>query len=210
MDMVEILLNPNVAYLLLWAGLVMALLAVLSPGTGIIEILALICLALAGYAVFNLTVNYWALGIIMVGGLFFVLAIRFPKQIAYLGISIACLIVGSIFIFPESDKIWWDPAVNPALAIVVSTLSAAFFWFVTRKVLESRQVIPTHDLSTLIGRVGEAKTPISQGGSIQLGAELWSATSEETIPVGARVRVLGIDGFTLLVESTDQEGPEST
>lgn len=204
--MLEILLNPNVAYLLLWAGLVMALLAVLSPGTGIIEIMALLCLALAGYAVFNLTVNYWALGIILAGGLFFILAIRFPKQLSYLAIAIACLVVGSIFIFPESDGNWWDPAVNPVLAFVVSTLSAAFFWIVTRKVLEARQAIPTHDLSTLIGRKGEAKTPVSQEGSVQVGSELWSATSEELIPAGANVRVIGIDGFSLKVELWDQEG----
>jgi len=210
MEMMEILLNPNVAYLLLWAGLVMALLAVLSPGTGVIEILALLCLALAGYAVFNLTVNYWALGIIMAGALFFVLAIRFPNQLVYLAVAIACLVVGSIFIFPESDGNWWDPAVNPALAFIVSSLSAAFFWFVTRKILEARQEIPTHDLSTLIGRKGEAKTMVSQEGSVQVGSELWSATSEETIPQGKNVRVIGIEGFSLKVELWDQENPDGS
>lgn len=197
--MEEILLNPNVAYVLLWAGIILALLAVLSPGTGLLEISALICLGLAGYAVFNLTINYWALGIMLLGIFFFVLSIRYPKQLSYLALSIACMVVGSIFLFPEQDGNWWDPAVNPFLALVVSGLSAAFFWIVTRKVMETRQVIPTHDLSTIIGAKGEAKSLVHREGSVQVGSELWSATSEDPIPNGEEVKVVGLDGFTLQV-----------
>ena len=38
----EFLLDPNVAYLLLAGGLIFAVLAILNPGTGLIEVLALI------------------------------------------------------------------------------------------------------------------------------------------------------------------------
>ena len=201
--MLDILLNPDVAYLLLWAGITMALLAVLSPGTGILEIGALICLALASYSIINLPINYWALGIILLGVVFFFLAVRYPKNWTFLALAIACLVVGSIFLFREENR--WDPAVNPFLAFFVSGTSAAFFWFATRKVLEARSVRPVHDLEGLIGVEGEAKTTIHLDGSIQIESELWSATSEEVIRRGSKVRVIDRDGFTLIVESMGED-----
>ena len=50
----QIFLDPNVAYLLLASGMILVILALLSPGTGWLEILALFSLVLAGYSVVNL------------------------------------------------------------------------------------------------------------------------------------------------------------
>jgi membrane-bound serine protease (ClpP class) len=94
----DFLLNPNVAYLLLTAGLFFTILAMLSPGTGILEILGLIMLILAGYSIYNLPINWWALLVLLVGFVLFFLAIRRPKNIAYLAASIAALVIGSAFL----------------------------------------------------------------------------------------------------------------
>jgi membrane-bound serine protease (ClpP class) len=113
--------------------------------------------------------------------------------------SIACLVLGSTFIF-RSD-IWFIPAVNPILALIVSLLSAGFFWIATKKVMEARAIQPTHDLQALIGATGTAKTNIQADGSVQVAGELWTARSKTPIPRGAHVRVIGRDGFVLEVES---------
>ena len=196
--MVEpILLNPNVAYLLLVGGAMLAILAVLSPGTGFLEAAAFIILILAGYAIYNLPINYWALGILLLGVIPFLFALRKSGNLIYLGISILALVIGSIFLF---QGIGWRPAVNPVLAIVVSTLSAGFLWFVGRKVVEVESIRPTHDLAALIGEIGEAKTEIYNEGSVQVAGELWTARSQQPIPDGSKVRVTGRDGFILEVE----------
>ena len=70
--------------------------------------------------------------------------------------------------------------------------------------LEARQVRPSHDMKSLVGEVGEAKTGIYHDGSVQVGSELWSATSEETIRIGSKVRILEVDGFTVVVEAIDE------
>jgi membrane-bound ClpP family serine protease len=49
----DFLLDPNVAYLFLLAGVLLGLMAVVTPGTGIFELGAFFCLVLAGYAVYN-------------------------------------------------------------------------------------------------------------------------------------------------------------
>lgn len=196
--MVEaIFLNPNVAYLILVGGVMLAILAVLNPGTGLLEVAALIFLLLAGYAMYNLPINYWALGILLLGVIPFIFALRKSGNLFFLGISILALVVGSIFLF---QGVGWRPAVNPVLAIAVSTLSAGFLWFVGRKVLEVESIRPTHDLAALIGTIGEAKTEIFSEGSAQVAGELWAVRSQQPIPNGSKVRVIGREGFVLQVE----------
>jgi membrane-bound ClpP family serine protease len=58
----DYLLSPNIAYLVLVVGIVLSLMAIFTPGTGIFEIGALFALILAGYSVYNLPVNWWAVG----------------------------------------------------------------------------------------------------------------------------------------------------
>ena len=198
----QFLQNPNVAYLLLWAGITMALFAVLSPGSGILEIGALLTLALAAYSILTIPINFWAFGLLLLGMFFFFLAVRYPAKLIFLVLAIVFLVVGSIFLFRGENV--WDPAVNPFLALFVSGLSTVFFWFVARKVMEARSAQPTHDLKSLIGEQGEAKTTIHQDGSVQLGSELWSARSETVIPRGSQVRIVGRDGFTLDVEPLEE------
>ena len=196
--MVEsILLNPNVAYLLLVGGAMLAILAVLSPGTGLLEAAAFIMLLLAGYAIYNLPINYWALGLLMFGVIPFLFALRKSGNLIYLGISILALVIGSIFLFQGQGL---RPAVSPPLAIAVSTLSTGFLWFIGRKVLEVGSIRPTHDLAALVGTIGEAKTEIFTEGSVQVAGELWAACSQQPIPDGSKVRVTGREGFILEVE----------
>lgn len=198
----DFLLNPNVAYLLLTAGLFFTILAMLSPGTGILEILGLIMLILAGYSMYNLPINWWAMLVLLVGFVLFFLAIRRPKNFVYLAASIAALVVGSAFLFRSED--WWLPAVNPFLALAVSLFLGGFFWVATRKILEAESARPTHDLEALIGEEGVAKSDIHDEGSVQVSGELWTASSKEPISEGTLIRVVTRDGFVLVVEAVGQ------
>lgn len=200
----EILLNPNIAYLILAFGLMITVLAILSPGTGLLELGTLLVLALVGWEVYNLGFNGWALIALGLGLIFFVLAVRRPKQPVFLVISIIFLVIGSTFLFP-SDQ-WWKPAVNPILALLVSVLLTGFFWVVTHKILEARSAPPRLDLNLVVGMSGEAKTDIFDEGTVLIGSELWSARSRERIPRGARVQVNGRDGFILdVIPLSDKE-----
>jgi membrane-bound serine protease (ClpP class) len=199
-EIVDLLLNPNVAYLLLVAGLLLAALAVLSPGTGLLEIGALVALLAAGWGAYNLPVNLWALGVIVLGIVPFILAVRNSGRWLYLVLSIVALVVGSAFLFRGQG---WQPAVHPVLALVVSALTAGFFWLVARKALEAENIRPSHDLTAVIGAIGEAKTDIYQEGTVQVAGELWSAYSDSPIPAETPVKVVGREGFILQVQPTD-------
>ena len=193
----DFLLNPNIAYLFLLAGVLLGLMAIIAPGTGLLEVGAFFSLALAGYAIYNLSFNLWALVVLVLSVIPFLYAIRKPKREWFLALAILGLVVGSVFLFTTNG---WQPAVNPILALVSSVLYAGFLWIAIQKTLQASQVRPSHDLSTLVGQVGEAKTRIHAEGSVQIAGELWSARSDKVIPSGSFVRVVARDGFILIVE----------
>jgi membrane-bound serine protease (ClpP class) len=193
----EFLLNPNIAYLFLLGGVLLAMLSLASPGTGLFEIGAFFCLVLAGYAIYNLSFNWWALLLLGLSIIPFVYAIQKPKREPFLALSLLLLVVGSIFMFPRTED---QAFVNPVVAIIASALVTGFSWIAVQKSLEASSAKPTHDLSGLIGQVGEARTRINDEGSVFVAGELWSARSDEPIPAGSSIRVLRREGFILVVE----------
>ena len=193
----EIFLDPNVAYIVLVVGFWLAILAMLAPGTGLYELGALVSLVVAGWAILNSPVNYWALGLLLVGVFPFFLIARMTGKYQYLVISILSLVVGTAFILRGKGIL---PAENPVLALLASVITATIAWLAMTKVIEAEHATPTHDLAQLIGATGEARTPILETGSVQVGSELWSAWSDQPVPSGAQVRVVARDGFALKVE----------
>jgi membrane-bound serine protease (ClpP class) len=193
----DFLLDPNIAYLILLGGVLLAMLSLASPGTGLFEIGAFFCIALAGYAIYNLSFNWWALLLLGLSIVPFVYAIQKPKRELYLALSILLLVVGSVFMFPRTAD---QAIVNPFVAIVASALVAGFLWIAVRKSVEATSAKPTHDLAGLVGQVGEARTKIDDEGSVLVAGELWSARSENPITAGSPIRVLRREGFVLIVE----------
>ena len=198
----DFLLDPNIAYLFLLGGVLLGMLALVTPGTGLFEIGAFFCIALAGYAIYHLSFNWWALLILVVSLIVFLYAIQKPRRELYLGISIFMLILGSVFLFPGEARI--GIAVSPLVAVLASTLVAGFLWIASRKSMEAAFSQPTHDLEALIGQVGEARTEVHEEGSVQVGRELWSAQSDTPIPAGSAVRVVRRNGFFIVVEQVRQ------
>jgi membrane-bound ClpP family serine protease len=196
----DFLLQPNVAYLILLGGVLLGLMAIVTPGTGLLEVGAFFCLALAGYAVYNLSFNWWALVILVLSIVPFIYAIQKPKREIYLGLSILLLVIGSVFMFAVDG---WKPAVNPYVALVTSGLMSAFLWVVVQKTVQAAEAHPVHDLETLVGAIGEAKSKIHEDGSVYVAGEMWSAKSDSPIPDGSPIRVVRREGFILVVEKTD-------
>ena len=193
----DFLLDPNVAYLFVIGGVLLVMLAIATPGTGLMEIAALFCIVLAGYAAYSLSFNWWALLLLALSIVPFVYALQKPKRELYLALSILLLIVGSIFMFPRTAN---GSTVNPVVAILASIFVAGFLWLAVRKSMEAAGIKPSHDLDGLLGKIGEARTKIEDDGSVQIEGELWSARSEKIIPAGSSIRVLRREGFVLIVE----------
>ena len=200
--LLDFLLNPNIAYLFLVGGVLLTFFALVTPGTGFLEIGAFFLIALAGYAIYNLPIHIWALILLLASVIPFVMAVRRTKnRNLYLGSSIIGVVIGSAYLF-RGDGL--TPAVNIFLVIIVSLLMGSFLWLVIIKTLEALESRPSHDLEGLVGKTGEAKSDIDAEGSVQVAGELWTAQSEKPIAAGARIRVVQRQGFILLVEETEE------
>ena len=173
------------------------MLALFTPGTGILEIGALFAVFLAGYAVYSLPINTWALILLVVGVVPFFFAVRKFKQWYWLLPAIASAVVGSVFLFRADAG---SPAINPIFAIIVSVVSILLMWLIGIKSIEALRLNPAQDLGTLMDKIGEARTDILLEGTVYVGGEEWTARSEKRIPAGSQVKVTGREGLVLIVE----------
>jgi membrane-bound serine protease (ClpP class) len=92
--------------------------------------------------------------------------------------------------------------VGPAL-ITLGILSAATFYFVTRKVIAAHRDQPVRTgTEELIGASAEARSAIDPEGRVWLQGTLWGARLAEAgapVRLGDRVTVEAVDGLTLVV-----------
>jgi membrane-bound ClpP family serine protease len=79
--------------------------AVLSPGTGIIELFALFLWLLTAYIIYSIPINFWALGLLLLGFILFLLSLRRIKNLVVLALSIAAIVIGSAFLFDQEGSL---------------------------------------------------------------------------------------------------------
>jgi membrane-bound serine protease (ClpP class) len=199
----DLLLDPNIAYMILVVGFVLGLLALFTPGTGFLEVGVLFAILLAGYASIRQPINLWALILLAVGVIPFLFALRKYKQWYYLVPAILSIVVGSIFLFRSETG---GPAIDPVLATVMSVIAVVLLWIIGRKGIEALNLKPAQDLTALIGQTGIARSDIRQSGTIYVSGEEWTARSEKLIREGRAAKVVDREGLTLLVEPVDSEG----
>lgn len=192
------LFDPNLGITLLVGGLVLALAALFLPGTGLIEIGALAALVLAGVVLMNLPFNAWALVLMAAAVVPLVLAVRGKRSLLPLAAAWVLLLAGSLFLFrPGGGR----EAVSPLVAVLVSLSATGFTWLVARKGTQTLGLRKMHDLETLVGMIGTARTDLRPEGSVYVGGEAWSARAAGgSIEAGSAVRVIRRDGLVLDVE----------
>jgi membrane-bound serine protease (ClpP class) len=194
----DFLINPNVSYVLMIIGFLVAVLAMFSPGTGILEVTGLAALALAGYGVANLPVNWWAFAIIAVAVLPFFFALRRRKLIPLLlGLAWLLFVAGSALLFRGEG---WMPGINIGLILLLSSILVGLSWLIATKTVQAMSARPSFDLDRLVGMTGQASTDIRGQGSVYVNGENWSATCKSFIPTGGSVRVVRRKGLVLEVE----------
>jgi len=200
------LLDPNISYLILVGGFVMAVLAMFAPGTGLLEIGATLAIVIAGYSVANLPFNWWALVILLVGVFPFLIALRRSRNLLFLVISIIAMIVGSIFMFRAEDG---RMAVDPVLAVIVSILVAGFMWIIATRGMDALKMKPYSRTGKLVNQVGKARSDVFHSGTVYIQSEEWSARSSVPISTGTLVKIIKQDGVVLEVEPLSEDDMQS-
>lgn len=193
----QLLINPNIVYLLLVAGLLCLALAITTPGSGAPEVGAAIFLTLAVLGLFQLPTNIFGLALIVLSFILFMLDFQWTSHGALTVGGIVTLVGGSLMLFGfnvESVRVsFW-------LIGLTVIITVGFFTFIVGAALATRHLPPKQNPDSVVGTMGEAKTDILNEGTVQVGNELWSAESDEPIAAGTKVTVVQRNGLKLKVK----------
>ena len=156
---------------------------------------------MAGMSQFLQEVQFWhwlTLGVLLLG-----LEVVLPGTFfLWMGVS-AGIVSGILFIVPDFD---WQ---NQVLVFGVFSVVALVAWRYWLKGHPVETTDPTLNVrgAQYIGRILVLAEPIVDGvGKAKVGDSLWrvSTSDEINIPEGARVRVTGVEGATLVVEKPEE------
>jgi membrane-bound serine protease (ClpP class) len=194
------IVQPDVFFLLLIVGVLGLYTEFTHPGMFAPGVVGAIAMVLALYAMHLLPVNLTGLLLIAVALGLFILEAKFPTH-GVLGVGGAVsMLLGALMLIRSPLT---GMGVSPVVALGVTIPMALIVIFLMRLVLRSRRWKPAAGAEEMVGEIAEvteAIAAIAGRGMVRVHGELWSATSRQTIPRGARVRVRQIEGLTLHVE----------
>jgi len=204
-EVLQFLVNPNVAYLLLLIGLIGITLEIFSPG-------AIVPGAIGGLSLVLGLIGTLELPVAAVGVLLFVLAFVLFIAEAHLptggllGVAgVAALIAGGLLMFDTGDG---ASPVSPWVAVPVAVVLGGGLLFVGQRVIAARRLDVRTGEEELSGAVARVRVPIDPIGQVYVEGALWRARSADGDPiaVGATVTVEEVDGLTLIVRPSGSAG----
>jgi membrane-bound serine protease (ClpP class) len=201
--LLSVITDPNIAYILLLLGIYGLFFELWNPGFVLPGVVGAICLLLALFAFQVLPVSYAGLALLLLGVAFMV-AEAFVPSFGVLGIGgVIAFVVGSVLLLDTEVPGF---GISPWLIGSVALVSAAFFLTVVTLVLKARRRRVVSGEEELAGASGEALAAFTGEGRIRIHSEDWNARSRVPIAAGQKVRVVGRDGLTLIVEPQSEEG----
>jgi len=195
--------DPNIAYLLMMAGILGLYMEFAHPGVIFPGVAGTICLLLAFASLQLLPINYTGLALILLGVALLV-GEAFVPSFGVLGVGgIIALALGSLLLFETPTS---DFGVDRSIVFTAVGTVGSFVLAVSYLVFRSQRAKPTLGLEGLVGEVGEVRGKLSLKGRIFVHGETWNAEADREIDVGEKVRVVGFDGMCLKVtRATDSE-----
>jgi membrane-bound serine protease (ClpP class) len=200
-NLLAALTDPNIVFLLLTIGVQAILIEIASPGGWVAGFVGVVCLALAGYGLGFLPVNWFGLIFIAMAFVLFVLDIKAPTHGALTAAGLASLIIGGLVLFNSPGTPAFERVSVPLVLITSLLTSAAFFTVVVFAVRAQRRPVEV-GREALVGEVGRVAARLEPAGMVQVAGELWSAELEDDSAVldpGARVEVVAVKGLRLRV-----------
>ncbi len=191
------LINPNLAFIFFYLGIILIIIELLHPGVSVPGILGTLLLVAAFLSFGVLPVQLAGVVLLVASAVFYLLELKHPGiGLPAVGGTI-CLVLGGLLLFDPSVP---DVRVSRWLLLVVPTLVVAFFAVVVQAALEARRQPPMIDVDQLYGEEAVAITDLAPRGEVRVRGELWSAqAAHDPIGAGTHVRVVGRDGLKLVV-----------
>jgi membrane-bound serine protease (ClpP class) len=207
-QLLHLIADPNIAFILFTIGFYGLLFELQNPNwvTGILGAIAII-LAFIGFG--SLPLNVAGLLLIGLAVLLFGLEFTITSHGLLTVGGIVCFVLGAAALYTEpGSPTAPDVSVAWPVLIVMTALTGVMMAVITVVALRTRRM---RTAAGLIGNeiqentLGEVRRPLTPVGSVYAGGEEWTARTvdERTLERGTPVRVVKLDGLTLIVEPSE-------
>ncbi|MFL7870733.1 MAG: nodulation protein NfeD [Anaerolineales bacterium] len=200
-QLLAMLTNPNVVFLLITIGAQAIFIELGSPGGWVAGFIGVVCLALAGYGLGWLPVNWFGIVFLLTSFVLFILDIKAPTHGALTAAGIASFIVGALVLFNSPGTPQFQ-RVSVPLVIAVGIAIGALFGVVVGFGIRAMKTPIRAGRESVVGKTGTATTAFRPTGQVQVGSELWTAEAVEgsrKIRKGDRIEVVEVKGLRLKV-----------
>ena len=204
-ELLGIITDPNVAYILLMIGIYGLILEFYNPGMGIGAVVGVICLLLGAFALQMLPINYAGLALVIVGiGL--LAAEAFSPSFGVLGIGgVVAFVIGSIILM-DTDL----PAYQISAPVIAAAalLSVGVMVFALGAAFRSRRMRDASGKESMVGGRGRVVDAFTDEGRVRAFGEVWQARGPRGVALekNSRVTITGVDGLELSVEPLIEPG----
>jgi len=200
LHILDLLSDPNIAYILLMIGFYGILFELYNPGAIFPGVLGVISLLLALYALHTLPVNYAGLALIIFGVILFILDLKIASHgILTIG-GVISLLLGSLMLINVQTPV---EVVRVSLNVIIPTIifTTLFFVFALGMAIRAQRKKPTTGIEGMIGEIGVALTRLAPVGQVRVRGEIWSAESiSGPIDEGTAIEVVEVVDLRLKVK----------
>ena len=196
-ELLGVITDPNVAYILLMIGIYGLILEFYNPGMGIGAVVGVICLLLGAFALQMLPINYAGLALLIVGiGL--LAAEAFSPSFGVFGVGgVIAFVIGSIILM-DTDLPGYQ--ISYPIIAAFAVVSASIALFALGAALRARKARSATGKESMIGGRAEVIDDFEGEGRVRAFGEVWQARGEEPLEKGDRVEIVGVDGVWVHVE----------
>ena len=197
-ELLGLVTNPNVAFILMLIGVYGLILEFFNPGAVAPGLIGAISLLVALYALALLPISYAGAALVLLG-VALMIAEAHIGAFGALGVGgIAAFVIGALMMFPTRA-----PGFTLSAGVIAGAAigSAALFILVLAALLRSRKQPVVTGSEALVGAEGETVAWEGSEGRVRVQGEIWRARADAALAAGSRVRVVGRDGLVLRVEN---------
>ena len=201
------LMDPNVAFLLLAIGALALYVEFNHPGAVIPGTVGVVFILVAAFALNFLPTRFAALGLILGAFALFAAEAKFASHGVLTVGGIALLTLGGLLLVDAPIP---EMRVHLVTALAISIPLGVITAFLMTIALQARRNKVVTGEQGLVGETGVAQTNLSPQGKVFVHGELWDAIASSSLAAGQLVIVRGVDGLILQVEPLAAVPPQPT
>lgn len=195
-EVLIVITDPSMAYLLLLAGIYGLMFEFLNPGGLLAGTIGAICLVVGLYALNMLPINMAGLALLVIG-IVLMVAEAFAPSFGVLGFGgIVAFTFGSFMLM---DSTLPSYQIAPALIISSSLMTVFIVILALSMMLKARRSPLVSGNQQLVNQQAIAVKGFQGSGRVMIRGEIWQADCDQKIKQGQKVLVKAVDGLRLKV-----------